>query len=298
MLEKLTKEQEAKLEEYKNMGIEIGLATYDPEVDMNKVRTLIDRHREACGVGKTKNFRVYDSPMAAMDDPKNKGITPYNALYGQHDINWLIYYSFYLYETEVTGMEPIVPLLELAKMVGWMWVGETDTIITHRPTRLHMIGKPAQDGGTIKVLHNYNGKALEYLDGNGVYAINGTRIPSEYTHMVDAYAGDIDVRAVLGISNTEVRTELLKKIGVERAFSSLDKKQLDVDTVNPGGKYELYTVDFGEGAQRTYLTGVCPSNDEAFYEAVHPDCKTVKQALHWRNWGTITTDVLLPEELT
>ena len=112
MITELTKEQEEMLVKYRDAGIEIGLAT-GPEMDEEKVRELTDAHRMMCGVPKAKNFIVMDSPFAVM--AKYDACTPSNALYGQHDINWLMYYQFYR-----TGLglkeetQTIVYLFELA----------------------------------------------------------------------------------------------------------------------------------------------------------------------------------------
>jgi len=292
-IESLTEAQTAALADYRRIGIEIGLAT-GPDFDQALVRELTDNHREICDVAKATNFLVYDSPNAAIK--AHPACTPTNALYGQHDISWLIYYQFYRAELNVTGLDKIKYLLELAKHVGWMWMSSDTTIVTRRPKELNMIPKPVGDE-TIKVLHNYNGPAVLYADGWAVYAMNGTRIPKEYHHLVDKKASEIDVKEVMAIKNTEIRTEFLKKIGIEKAFESLQKTKLDAQTFETGGTYELFQVVFGD-RQRIYLRGECPSNSEPFFEAVHPDCRTVAEGLHFRNFGTVSKKFQAPLELT
>jgi hypothetical protein len=82
------------------------------------------------------------------------------------------------------------------------------------------------------------------------------------------------------IENTDIKSLALKKIGVERAFDKLERNTLDQKTFPIGGDYELFAVDFGSGEER-YLSMTCPSKGQRHVEGVHPDCKTVDQALGW-----------------
>jgi hypothetical protein len=180
----LTPEQEAKIPEYTRVGIEIGLAT-GPELDEAVVRQLTDDHREMCGVPRATEFLVYDSPMAAVEAVE--GLTPSNALRVECG--------------KVEETKEIVYLLELAKRVGWMWMNETTTIVTRRAAEIHLLDKV---NGT-RVLHNENDYALRYIDGRGVYALNGLRVPRSESWVVTTPAEQLDVQRVLGIIRSYVR---------------------------------------------------------------------------------------------
>lgn len=299
MITELTKEQIEAQVKYVEMGIKIGLAT-GGDIDEAYIREVTDKHRELCGVPKATNFIIRDSPMAVIKEFPS--CTTGNALYGQHDISWLIYYQYMRVELGVTGLEKIQYLLELAKHVGWMWMSSDTTIVTRRPEKISFQRKPGVldveiPGCPGRVLHNYDGKAVEYRDGNGVYVINGTFIPPEFHHLVETRAESISVEEVMGIKNTEIRTEFLKKIGIDKAFDKLDKKKLDAKELDKGGLYELFSVQMGE-TTRVYLRGECPSNQEPFFEAVPPDCQTVEQALNFRNGFKIEIPFTPPLELT
>lgn len=290
----LTAAQQEALAKYAEMGIKIGLAT-GSDFNEEEVKELINKHRVQVGMKPSEDFLIYDSPYAAIEEVD--GLTLGSALYGQHDIDWLIYCQYYRVELQLKGMEPIAHLLELSKRIGWFWLGQKNTVITRRPDELHLLTKPTGDGGKIKVMHNYNDMAIKYRDGRGQFAFNGTAIPDQYSDMVYAKAEDIDVKRVMSIKNTEVRTEFLKKIGVERAFDKLDKKKLDEKEYNVGGKYELFSLQFGENT-RIYLRGCCPSNNEYFFEAVPPTCTTVDAALNFRNGYSIELPYAPPPILT
>ena len=291
MITSLTKEQEAMLPLYAQKGIEIGLAT-GPEMDEAKVRELTDAHRVMCGLKAAKEFRVYDSPFAAARD--NEGLTPSNALYGQHDINWLMHYQFFRTECGlIKETEQIVYLVELAKRVGWMWMNEDTTIVTRRPQSIHMLETKRESNGTvreIKVLHNANGFALEYADGAGVYALYGTRITKDYQWLI-LERGQYDVKRVLQINNTAMKTIGLRLLG-PKALIEIGN-EIDSWKSEKGGEYKLYAVDIN-GNSRLYLSGSCPSKHEPFCEAVPPNTRTCREALAWREEEVDFSEYLEP----
>lgn len=279
-IEKLTREQEAILPEYAKKGIEIGMQT-GADFDEKLVFDLIDKHRVMRGLNKTVEFEVFDSPLAATEQVP--GIMPSNALYGQHDISWLMNYAFFRVELGLTKeTEQIVYLLELAKHVGWMWFGRTITIVTRRPVELHTIPtKVRRDGGevrTLHVLHNPTDMAVKYRDGKGLYALYGTRLTNDFIWLVTEH-GKYDIKDILKIKNVEMRTLGLRVLGPD-ALISVGKK-VHSWTSSIGGDYILYEMDLG-GRKRRYLKGSCPSKGAPFCEGVPPTTKTCQEALAWR----------------
>lgn len=300
MITALTPEQEAKLPKYREKAIEVGLATGDGTMDEAKVLDLINQQLIFCNQAPISKLVVRDSPMAVCSDPSlafsaEDKPTPSNAMYGQHDVNWLYHYAFFRFELGlVKETEGILPRLELAKHIGWWWLHEDFAIVTHRPIKIHLIDM--SDG--LKRLHNPNGLALEYKDGNGLYMLRGMRFSQEYSWFFtpDKSAPDFAAR-IMKVTNTELRSEMIRAMGPAFMVEQLGKKVIDKDSTATGGEYELYTVEI-EGQTRTYLTGVCPSKGDRWYEAVHPDCRTVKQANSWRYYGEITNDYQEPSIAT
>ena len=275
---KLTQAQELKLEVYRNKGIEVGLAT-DQGEDLEWAKEVTQKHRELCGVPLAKDIVILDSPFAAIS--KYKGLTNSNALYGQHDVPWLYFCAFFRFECGlIKETESIKYLLELTR-VGWMWFGRNTTVITRRPSKIHLVDKVSG----VKLLHNEQGMALEYRDGTGLYALNGMRIPNQFTKFITNKENN-KAKDILNIDNSEIRSEVIKMMGPGFMYASLNPQTLDKNSLPRGGDYELYKVDI-DGTSRTYLTGVCPSKGDRWHEAVHPDCRTVKDALSWREWGKI-----------
>jgi hypothetical protein len=108
-----------------------------------------------------------------------------------------------------------------------------------------------------------------------VWALNGVRLPQE---IVETLASELDPRLVTTIQNAEVRREFVRKVGIERICEGLNARCLDRE-----GEYELLMLDLGDGRSRPYLKMRNPSIRVFHIEGVGPDCRTVSQALNFRN---------------
>jgi len=274
-------------EPYAQQAVELGLAT-GADMDEDLVRRLTDEHRQrvlradpAANISPTCDiFQVFDSPEQAIKNVK--GLTVSNALYGQHDSNWL--YNCLFFRTEfglVEETDEIMSLVALVPLVGWFWIGKTATIVTRRPSQIHLLTKATDDTIPIRELHNPDGLALEYKDGTGVYALNGLAIPKEYEWVITDKAKRSDYKSVLDIRNVEIRTEVLKLFDADAIETNLPKKLVHEWTCEIGGNYKLYEVTFGT-VVRKYLKMKCPSKGDTPFQAVHPDCKTCQDALSYR----------------
>lgn len=280
VIENLTPDQEKALELYRNMAIKIGMATGS---DMNEqlVHELTDKHRVLCGMKPAKHFLVVDSPKAAV--ALNLGADPANAMYGQHDAHWLMFYMFFRIECGlVAETEKIVHLAELSKHIGWWWADEDHTIVSRRPDELHTTTKKGNSEflPEIQVLHNEKGPAVKYRDGFEIYAVHGTRLPVEYEWLVkDNIAGTLTIEKVLQAKNAEMVTLGQRILGPTALIKS--GKAIDKWKSKKGGSYVLYQVNIGE-QKRLYLSGSCPSKGSPFCEPVPPSVGSCKEALHWR----------------
>lgn len=279
---KLTKEQTSKLDVYRDKAIEIGFRA-EPRMDETKVKKLIDDLRTQNKLEPTKEFIILDSPFAAK---KEYGLSPSAAAYGQHDSYWLMTYAFYRFECGLLKeTDSILPMLGLASECGWYWFDGEKSIVTRRPKYLHLA--PTNRG--ISVLHNPSSMALEYQDGTGVYALNGVRIPTEYVKLMT----EQDAGQILRVPNTTIKGALIRNMGSKKMFESLPHTLVHKATIKNGGDYSLLSIVI-EGLPRTYLSGTCPSKGDVWYEAVSPDCKSVEQALAWREWGKVNMPYLPP----
>lgn len=147
-----------------------------------------------------------------------------DSVYGGHDAPWL---SFYAYMREVLGLveqtEPLVPLMQIAKVCGGWIPYENVCILQHRHSELHR-----DENGR---LHNPNGMAVAYRDGWGVYAWHGIRVPEAII------TGDpiVEYKAT---GNAEHQRVLIEKMGPERFIS-----EIGADPVGVDGYGTLYRVN-------------------------------------------------------
>ena len=205
-----------------------------------------------------------------MDQPRGQRVTwPSDFLWGSQELYWLYFYQYINKElagNTYTG--PIEETIKLCEQVGWFWPHKGFIVITEKPT----IYKSSDNR-----LHSEKGPALEYSDGYSLYSLNGVRMTG-VEHLVDNPVP----KDILNVKNTEQRAELIKLYGIDKLFWKLQPKNLDNQ-----GEYSLYSVSIYEDIPRIYLKMNNPSVDEVHIEAVHPDCRTVSQALNWRNMGTV-----------
>lgn len=154
----------------------------------------------------------------------------------------------------------------LARSTGWWWPLRGAVIFTPRPSELHMAGGR---------LHRDGGPALLYPDGFALYRLNGVSVPD---WLAARPADEIDCRELPRIANAEVRREFVRKVGVARICRDLKAR-----VIGSSGLYELLELDLGDGRRRPYLRMQNPSVDAVHIEGVHPDCRTVQEALNYRN---------------
>lgn len=277
MIESLTEAQTKQLEVYKNKWIGIGLKT--GPANRARAEKLINQAYEAAGLKAPGTIIWFDSPFSAKKYVDKNKLEDYRC-YGSHDASWLSIYD-YAYEVlelkeEVT---PLLPMIELAKEVGWFWVYENACLISERPVRLSMA---KNDTLGHKVLHDDHGPAIMYSDGTCGYYLNGVLIANKGKLMkewVETPAEELDPKCILEAENVEVRRELIKKLGLDRVFDVL--KTATLDTTTDG--YELVDLNITDETTGRYLKMVNPSTSAIHLEGVPNECATVSQALAWRD---------------
>jgi len=125
-------------------------------------------------------------------------------------------------------------------------------------------------------LHKDGGPSLEYADGTRCWALNGVRVPQE---LAETKAEALDCKKWIQEQNAEVRREFVRKVGVERLMVKLGSKRLD-----KSGDYELHQINLGgRTGEWTALKMLNPSIGIWHVEWVDKACKTVREALTWRN---------------
>ena len=193
-------------------------------------------------------------------------------LWGQQDYYWI---AFYKYPEMCLGIKygNDSAKLQAWEMVSeschWWWAFENIAIISARPELKINNGR----------LHCDGGPAVLYPDGYAQWYLNGRAVPK---WLAETPTKDLDIKKIIEIENVEVRAQGIKKLGIDK-FISLGKRPK---------KSNGYTLlDFSEllGTEQPapYLLMTNPSTHEKHLEGVHPDCKTVEQAINWRAFGDV-----------
>lgn len=229
------------------------------------------------------------SPMEAARKCLELGDTKdgliYAAGYGNHDANWL---AFYDYMRNVLGLveetEELVPLMDHALVGGWYWPYDTICVMSERPIEIY-----TNERGD---LHNFNGAAILYSDGFGLYSFNGLEVPKE---LALKPVSEFTKQDFLGQENADIRREISNKIGIHKTMELIGATVIDTysyETKENSGtdrvvhSYELIHVDYDGRGKRPYLKMVNPSIQEIHIEGVPPNTKTVQEALCYRNGVT------------
>ena len=266
---------------------------------LDLIAFLLDKHNNGVDVAsylssiKSDNVEqvIRERKIAEGKDLKSlKASERDYATYMIHDSYWLYWFEFLmdhnklkgfdLSAEEIKNIEGLKPMIELAKSgTGWTWMYPDVAFVSEAPETLHV-----KISNNEYLLHNPSGPAMSFKDGTKAYAINNVIFTGEETKFVDTQADKLVPSEILAIKNVEQRQEIIKKFGVTKMYKDLNPKILDKWTDELGNPYELLEIDIGMRPNRIYISMKNPSVPETHLEAVHPDCRTVQQALAWRTY--------------
>jgi len=199
-------------------------------------------------------------------------------------------YDFMWNHLKIKEYEKVVCFTDIAKICGNFICCEEFVVFVVRPIHIYLkhfatnkilcSEKDVDDDLIIKstdrlILHKDGNSALKYK-GYQTYYLNGVEVPK---WLACEPSGKIQPEKIKDIKNVEVRREFIRKIGIDRIRYKLGSKVLDkLDT------YELHEIDFGDGLKRKYLLMSNPSLDDTWHlEGIINECKTVQEALNFRN---------------
>ena len=134
-------------------------------------------------------------------------------------------------------------------------------------------------------LHCDGGPVVAYRDGTKCWSLNGVVVPQ---WLAETEWDKLEANRFAEIQNAEVRREFVRKVGIERICQQMDTKVLDKE-----GDYELILVDLkGRTGEWPYLKMKNPSVGCWHMECVGKECRTVKDAIRFRNGSELTPTVL------
>jgi hypothetical protein len=187
--------------------------------------------------------------------------------WGQHDAAWLGYYDYFLNECDLESCKKLLPLMNLAKETGWHLFYTDIAILSERPIELHR----NNDGA----LHRDGGAAIKWADGYELFRLNGIEVP-EGIAMVPA--NEITKDMILRQENADYRRELVRKLSGKQLLDVLNPRVMDEKY-----GYALLAIDLGDNRTRPFLKMTNPSIEAIHIEGVRPDCRSVEDAIRFRN---------------
>lgn len=182
IISSLTPEQEAKIPYYREMFRQIGLST--SPTDKTKAENAILRSYQYLNKKDPENWSANpefvwaESPykgakLAAQFAKGDENVTVEeirsqadNASFGSFDAYWVSTYSFIANELPVQVDELHEIVTDIVKECGVYWTFQDLVVLTPKPSKIIMENDK---------LHCINGMALQYENGDGIYAYKGER---------------------------------------------------------------------------------------------------------------------------
>ena len=267
-IESLTPEQEAMIPVYRDRWLKIGLSTEptDREAAIRAAR----RCYESVGLTPPERVIFARSPVEAADLISKAGAKSaddvfHDFCWNQHEAGSLAFYAFFHEVVGVPGLEKIEPLLELAKVCGWVSFYDTAIVIQDRPSHIRFDDN--------RLLHSESSPAIQYRDGFSIYSWHGVRIPGEWITGNPPTAAE-----ALHWPNVEQRRAACEIVGWVNILRQLNARTIDKDEDPMVG--ELVRVTIPDIGEEQFLRVLCGTGRE-FALPVPPTVRTALEANAW-----------------
>lgn len=283
MISKLTKKQEAKIDVYLQKWLKLGRRTRTTNVV--KAKEAINFFYGLMGMEAPKDIRFVASPLQAnklIHELKGKSKSePIEFENFTRSILWIGYYGYYdyvlneLFPSKKKDFKLFTSFLKHSKELFGFYLFENVAIVSDFPKSI----KVNNEGS----LHSDKGASMEFRDGFALYNLNGIAVSKEVaTIKPTAITKDLIVKE----ENADIRREIIRKLTAEQLVNTLDATVMDTKRVTIKGKkitYELLNISLNGDRVRPFLKMNNPSIEAVHVEGVSPECKTVDEALKFRN---------------
>jgi len=187
----------------------------------------------------------------------------------QFDTNMLVEADFCANELGLPSHILLVPVLELAARVGSFWALRNLAVLVDRPRSflLDERGRP----------HSVSGRALEYDDGFGIWALHGVPVPRRLIDEPES----ITIQEILFQKNVEMRRLLIERYGQARFEGETGAGLVHSDET--GWLYRK-RVPFHESLCLLRVMNTTPEPDgtrKEYWLRVPPTMRTSREAVAW-----------------
>lgn len=179
----LTLEQKARIPYYLDKYFKIGTDT--TPCDRAKAEDAVQRSYKYLNLQPVTKFVWFSNPFDAAreaarlanDLPSVQGVQASmvadqasKASYGSLEAYWVAFYDFIASELEKTR-EPLIDIvIDIVSHCGVYWTFEGLVIMSEKPSKIELV---KGEDGQYRV-SSTTGYGIQYADGTGVYAVNGT----------------------------------------------------------------------------------------------------------------------------
>jgi len=279
MITELTKEQEAQLSIYRDMGRAIVNSTEpaDFKIADQAIRDLYD----FCELKQPEKIYHVDSPKSAqnlINELMGTAQDTYNTThyygYGQHESYWITNARYYkeqlgiVYEDKAQSGLDI--MRRLSESSGFHYLYDTCAIICDRPEIISL-----NDNNEV---HCEDGPAIKFRDGLTIYAIDGHVV----TEKIIMNPETITTKDIQNEENAETSRIMIERYGLEQYLFDTEAKVLDMDTLlDANGKLlegsAVRTLVLDKKGNK-WLIGSDGSTKRTYNMSVPPDVNTCREA--------------------
>lgn len=243
-------------------------------------------------------FKWVDSPEAAIKylreitKPEKYNFDTF--MFGSLEGPWLEFYDHFRKKYDVTyGKEAddlLDKWLELSSICGWWFPYDKLCVCVEKPSLVKGTITTLNDNVLTITFHNENERSVKWKDNTGIACLSNIYLPPDKEMYALSKPEELNAQMVVKETNAELRRELVKRIGIERIA-----KELNAAVLDEADGYKLLNVKFNKNdrTNRPYLLMINPSTGTEHLEGVHPDCKTVAEAIKWRNGGNTEKPIQL-----
>jgi hypothetical protein len=307
-IDKLTPEQEAKIQEYRELGLKIGHSTepMDIETMVDGVQKLYEFCREvlepkAKEAGEEyivpDTYYAVSSPSAAQKllhelTGKDGFISNQTYGYGQHESYWIAYYRYFVEVLKIIpeekAKEGLYIMNQIANSGGWFYMMSDCFIIVDRPEYINLNDANQSHSETdyaIKYrkttqsydIKDYQGvdKTVTIEDDFGIYVIDGHLIPLDQAYIV-TNPEKITTDAISQERDVEIQRFMIQQYGVSEYLTDIKAKVLDADYTGLDGSSLRTLMEDNTGMK--WLVGSDGSTGRVYHMSVPDEASTCSEA--------------------
>ena len=306
---KLTKKQEAAMSVYVQKWL--GIGTNTDRLDPDRTTSIINKYQEKILDEKPTPVVIFNNPIeawvavcyasngTAINELKDKvenyfvngdtSIDTSNPVYPYQDgslySSVISFYDFFINEVGIEVPDDLREKFDCwsdTTELGLIYPLDNVCIVSEKPSHINL-----NDAGEV---HCENGPAINY-EGFGdfiIYSLNGVTVPE---WLVMTPEEDLKIEDYHKIKNADVRTEFVRKFGVERMLDHFGKKVDTFENYNHEwwnkSEYELWDMAsaFDGVSYAPHLKMLNQTTKIWHVEAVSPNCSNLSDAIKERFGG-------------